>query len=108
MVYSIYGISPLKKFKKNLLREEKIPKEDEKLDENSDDIVVKQKFNVAYVPQLIHNLLSITKSLQKRIYDFQSRKNYGTKKDKCVIKFDRIRNTNNAYNPGLCIKKEGF
>ena len=37
------ALAQLKKFKKNLLGEEKTPQENEDLDENSDDIEVKKK-----------------------------------------------------------------
>jgi hypothetical protein len=56
------------------------------------------------VPNLTFNLLSITKALKGEFKTSNQRKTLELKQDKCVIKFDKIRNKNKSYSPGIHMK----
>ena len=60
--------------------------------------------NVAYVPSLTYNLLSITKALENGFHISNEEKIMVLRKENFVIKFDRIKKTNAGYCPGILIK----
>lgn len=65
-------------------------------------------FNVAYVPKLTHNLLSITKALEAGFKISNQKRILELRQNKCVIKFDRIQDTNKGYSQGIYMKARNF
>jgi hypothetical protein len=64
--------------------------------------------NVAYVPSLTYNLLSITKALENGFHISNKEKIMVLRKENFVIKFDRIKRTNASYCPGILLKSRVY